>query len=357
MGTSRKIEALSALFAAGVFAGSLLPEDGSAPYPIAFSLLSALMAGLLTTMRKPGIPALCLCYFLCGMLSYETAAFPAPMASHPVLRLASDAGNGLKSYLESVPFRNPETPALLKALLCGDRTSLSGDTVRTFREAGASHLLALSGLHIGIIYLMLSRLFAPLGHSPASRTAKGILTVLFAFFYALMTGASPSILRATLFIAINETAGLLHRKKDPLKVLCLALVLQLAFSPPSIRSVGFQLSYAAMLGIFLIHPRLSAFYPRTGKGPDPVRKIWETASLSLSCQITTAPVAWLYFRSFPVYFLITNLIAIPLTTLLVGTSILTLLLFRTGICPEVMISLTGLLADALLGSLQIIASM
>ena len=136
----------------------------------------------------------------------------------------------------------------------------------------------------------------------------------------------------------------------------LALVLQLAFSPSAIRSVGFQLSYAAMLGIFLIHPWLSSFYPSAGKRPDPVRKIWEAASLSLSCQVTTAPIVWICFRSFPVYFLITNLIAIPLTTLLVGTSVALLLLSFAGICPDAAVRLTEGLADALLGALRVIAS-
>ncbi|MBR6932526.1 MAG: ComEC/Rec2 family competence protein [Bacteroidales bacterium] len=357
METSRKIEALSALFAAGVFAGSLLPDGGSAPYLWASILFSALAALLYFTRKDSGFLPPCLCLFLCGALCFLTSSFAVPVREHPLRDLADTACGVLKERIDALPFRKSETAALLKALLTGDRSSLAKETVAVFRKAGASHLLALSGLHIGILYLLLGYVLAPVGHSPAARTGKSLLTVLLAWFYALMTGASPSILRATLFITIRETAGLLHRKRDPLKVLSLALVLQLAFSPSAIRSVGFQLSYAAMLGIFLIHPWLSSFYPSAGKRPDPVRKIWEAASLSLSCQVTTAPIVWICFRSFPVYFLITNLIAIPLTTLLVGTSVALLLLSFAGICPDAAVRLTEGLADALLGALRVIASM
>ena len=180
--------------------------------------------------------------------------------------------------------------------------------------------------------------------------------MLFAGFFTIMVGGSPSIVRAFLFILISEAASLLHRKRDSLKVLCLALIIQLSISPEVIFSPGFQLSYAAILGIFLIFPWLSSFYPGPS-GYDPMHKIWEAAALSISCQVTTAPIAWHYFHSFPKYFLLTNLLAIPMTTCLIGTSLLAIVLYALGLCPPLFIQLTDFLSRLLTGILSIIGTM
>ena len=171
-----------------------------------------------------------------------------------------------------------------------------------------------------------------------------------------MTGASPSLVRAFLFIVVNETSRLFNRPRDGLQVLSAALLVQLVLDPSSISSLGFQLSYLAMAGIFLLYPVLEAWYP---KGPriDPVRRIWQAAALSISCQIFTAPLAWLRFRTFPVYFLLTNLLAMPLTTLLMGSAVTTILLQGLGLCPGFLLQLTDALCSALVWILRIIASM
>ena len=225
-----------------------------------------------------------------------------------------------------------------------------------FRESGGAHLLALSGLHIGILYLFLSRLLWPLGNSPAARLVRYVLTVLAAGLFTLVTGASPSIVRAFLFIFLNETARLSNRPKNALQVLSTALLIQLVLNPSAISSVGFQLSYLAMVGIFLLYPRLEAWWP---KGPriDPLRKVWQAAALSISCQAFTGPLAWYRFHTFPTYFLITNLLAMPVTTLLMGAAVTTLLLRGIGCCPAFLIQITDALCGALIRILEIISSM
>ena len=245
---------------------------------------------------------------------------------------------------------------MLKALLTGDRSELSRDTVRVFRESGGAHLLALSGLHIGILYLFLSRLLWPLGNSLRARGIRYVLTVLAAALFTLVTGASPSIVRAFLFIFINETARLSGRPRNALRVLSTALLVQLVMDPSAITSVGFQLSYLAMAGIFLLYPRLEAWWP---KGPriDPLRKVWQAAALSISCQAFTGPLAWYRFHTFPTYFLITNLFAMPVTTLLMGSAVTTLALRSLGCCPAFLIQVTDTLCGVLTRILQIISSM
>ena len=225
-----------------------------------------------------------------------------------------------------------------------------------FRESGGAHLLALSGLHIGILYLLLTRLLWPLGNSPRARRVRYALIVLAAGLFTLMTGASPSIVRAFLFIFLNETARIACRPRDPLRILSTALLIQRVLTPSAITSTGFQLSYLAMAGIFLLFPILEGWYP---KGPriDPVRKIWEAAALSISCQAFTGPLAWFRFHTFPTYFLLTNLVALPTTTLLMGSAVTTLVLRGIHCCPGFLLRATDWLCQALIWILQVISSM
>lgn len=260
--------------------------------------------------------------------------------------------------IRSIPFLHGSTNELLRALLTGQRDGLSRETVAAFRAAGASHILALSGLHLGIIYLLLSKLLSVLGNGRTVAVVRSILIVAASAFYALMTGASPSIVRALLFITINETMRHFPgRRKDPLAVWCCALIIQLVVSPWVIRSVGFQLSYLAMLGIFTIFPWLEGFYPKPSKGWSLMRWIWVSMALSISCQVFTAPLAWLRFGTFPKYFLLTNLLALPLTSLLMFSSVACLLLSVFGCCPAWLVWTTDSLAELLQGCLSIIASL
>ncbi len=204
--------------------------------------------------------------------------------------------------------------------------------------------------------MLLSRLLWPIGNSPAAKGVRYAVTLLAAGGFTLMTGASPSIVRAFLFILLNETARLTGRPRQPVRVLSTALLIQLVLSPQSIASTGFQLSYLAMTGILLVYPHLEAWYP---EGPrfNPVRRIWQAAALSISCQLFTGPLAWLRFGSFPVYFLITNLLAMPLTTLLMATGTAAVTLQGMGWCPSILTEVTDRLCSLLLFVLETIASL
>ena len=309
-------------------------------------------------------------FFLCGLLGAWTAALCGGAAAPDFLEEAAGAAaTRFRARIDTLPFPHEGTAPLVKGLLTGDRSGLSRQTVATFRESGASHLLALSGLHAGILYLFLSKFLSILGNSMTIRRFRGIAILLAAAFYTLMTGASPSMVRAFLFITIRELSHLAGREPAPLSVLALALSIQLVLHPPVLRSVGFQLSYAAMLGIFLLFPVLERAYPVTEtRGPlgrwttrhEPLRLVWNSAALSLACQAFTAPLAWLYFKAFPRYFLVTNLLAIPLTTCLVPTALITLVshpLIPSTRVDTLLITLTDRLASLLQHTLAIIATM
>ena len=350
------IEALAVHFTAGVAAGALLLRLPADPAILSTGLLFVLASLLVIVLKTERGGLLFPAFLLLGAFCAFADAFPGADTTTFLERRASAWAERLRAFIDGIPFPSAGTAPLLKALLTGDRSGLSQETVRVFRESGGAHLLALSGLHIGILYLLLTRLLWPLGNSPRARRVRYALIVLAAGLFTLMTGASPSIVRAFLFIFLNETARIACRPRDPLRILSTALLIQLVLTPSAISSTGFQLSYLAMAGIFLLFPILDGWYPEAPR-IDPVRKIWEAAALSISCQVFTGPLAWFRFHTFPIYFLLTNLFALPLITLLMGSAVTTLVLRGIHCCPGFFVRATDWLCQALVWILQVISSM
>lgn len=294
-------------------------------------------------------------------LNYHIASGIPEYGSGIVSTAAAKAVGHLRATIDAIPYPSETTGPLVKALLTGDKSDLPKEITGIFRDSGASHILALSGLHLGVLYILLARLTAPLGNSPWIRRLRYSLIIVAALFYSIMTGATPSIIRAFLFITINETARLLGRKREPVRVLLAALTVQLALKPDVISSVGFQLSYMAMAGIFLLYPTMERIYPAPSGSRlsrfNPFRKIWNAAMLSISCQIFTGPIAWYYFHTFPKYFILTNLVALPLTSAIMTLSVATIALSFFGICPEPLVILNDHAMQALVFCLEIISGL
>ena len=274
--------------------------------------------------------------------------------------LAAGCCSRLKELIASLDLAHSESAALLTALLTGDRSGLSRELVQTFRTSGASHILALSGLHLGIICIVISKCLSLLGRSPAARYARAFTTVVLCWFYCLMTGAGPSLVRALLFVCVGELAGLNARRQvGGVRTLLCALMIQLAIRPESALQAGFQLSYLATTGIALCFPVLRSLFPvlRSLYAARPLKRVWDMAALTLSCQIFTAPWCYVLFGTLPRHFLLTNLIAIPLTTLAVGTGVIALVLSAIGLCPHFLTLTLDALLHALLSAMAIIARM
>ena len=367
MTVEREIEGVALPFAAGVLSVSLFstfPYHAGCSVLMPCCLIAALFLNLLLrkkhTYRFVTGWGIALTTFLTGAFCFSNDAliqFSSADISGPLASFANSCCVAAQKKIDMLPFRHEETAALIKALLTGEKSSIPRDITDAFRTSGASHILALSGMHLGIIYGIVSNMLTPAGNSKEAVAGKALTTIIICGLYTLAVGAGASIVRSFLFILINETARVTHRNRNLKQTLSCALVLQLALSPSSVTSAGFQLSYAAMAGIAYIHPWLQGFWPEDGSGPNPFRKIWEMASMSISCQITTGPLAWYYFRSFPIHFLLTNLMAIPLTGLIIPVALLTILLFSLGICPDMLIRFTEFLVSALTGSLTVIAGM
>lgn len=352
----RNIESLSLFFTAGVAAGTVLTTPSAGLLLPFLALPYFLQKRMVRWPEKWSAGILLATFLLLGIFCARNAALPVADGESWMEALAAGAALKLKALIGGIPFPSTGTAPLLKALLTGDRSGLPPETVAVFRQSGASHLLALSGLHMGILYLIFDALTKTLGNSPSARFIRFGLILSAALFFTLMTGAGPSIVRAFLFIVLNETLRLLRRPRKATRVFCVALLIQLALDPAVIRSLGFQLSYLAMAGIFLVYPILEKWYPE-GSRFNPLRWLWNSAALAISCQLFTAPLAWIRFHTFPRYFLLTNLLAIPLTTVLMGTAVATVILSAAGLCPALLITATDGLGRLLLWVLEVISSM
>ncbi len=274
---------------------------------------------------------------------------------------AAGFGRRMAEAIDSIPFRHKETNAIIKALVTGERSDIPKSVAEAFRESGASHILSLSGFHLGIIYGIVRCSLSIFGNGRAASRARSLTTISLCGFYMLATGAGPSIVRAFLFILLGESARIMHRRQTTGSLLMASLLIQLTLSPSSIKSVSFQLSYAAMAGIAYIYPFLRGLWPGNPDDDRPftkgVRRIWNSAAMSIACQLAAGPLAYLYFGSFPRHFLLTNLIALPLTGLVIPAGLAVLVMNSAGICPDIMISATEALVGALSAALEIISGM
>jgi len=365
MSKSENIIRLSFPFLAGLAVTAFM---AATPMPISTIALAAAIACLFAGAGKQGrsstiIAAL---FFFLGAFCmaasevFPEQGFPSSFGlGKYIIPLSQKALQGFSAIIEAIPFSNSETGALLRALLTGQKDLLGRNTVEIFRISGAAHILALSGLHMGVIYMILNKSLGILGNSAQAAAIRSIGIVLLSGFYVLMTGSSPSIVRAFIFIVIGETARhFAGRRKTSLSIWCTALMLQLAIRPKVIKSVSFQLSYLAMLGIFLLFPLLQKLYPESSSKIsrlDPMRFIWNSMALTISCQVFTAPIAWLHFHSFPKYFLLANLLALPLTEALMITAVPCIALSSIKICPHFLMEAVDYIASGLMWVLRIIS--
>lgn len=364
MDEARDVAGISFPFTAGVAAGLWLTGE-ACHVPVSAGVVSVLsltaaavftLAAATVRQRYLYAAAFMMTGIFCAAASSAGIA-PGPERQGFAMRCAAK----LKSVIDSIPFRSQDTGALVKALMTGDKSGLSRETIAIFRSSGASHILALSGLHLGIIYLIIARCLSVLGNTVTARRIRCGCVIIAAGFYTLMTGAGPSITRAFLFICIRELSGIsAGRRQGAVRTLLICLTVQLAITPRVLVSVGFQLSYLAVCGIVTVLPVLQSWYPepysRIGR-LDPMRWIWNSAALAISCQMFTAPLAWIRFHTFPRFFLITNITALPITTLTMALSAVVIPLTAAGICPEILVIADERLISMLTGVLEIICSL
>lgn len=339
MRKGRTILHFALVFVAGDFLGAYLTLPPF--FYLFFTLAIALCALTVSGKESVRYALLMLAALMLGAAACQVGRMP-PQPAEPALRQAATrARAAFSAYLGSLLPEGDEL-AVVRALAIGDKGSLTRDLRAVYRDSGAMHLLALSGLHVGIIYGILSLALAPLGGFRHLRRLRVALILSFLWIFAIVSGLSPSILRAVLMITLFEISQFISGVRNGPAALALSAILSVLLNPEAPRELSFQLSYSAVAGIYLLYPRLKLLLATRSRL---LNYIWTTACIAISCQLTCGLLAFLHFGTFPRYFLVTNLLAVPLATVVMY--ILAATLLSALALPGVQIWLAGTLEFAL----------
>lgn len=207
--------------------------------------------------------------------------------------------------------------AAVSAMAFGDKTYLSAGDREIYSRTGVSHVLALSGLHIGIIYAFLAFFMTFIPKVPKFMAIQTAI-----WFYVVFAGMSPSLIRAALMITVYSAGALMHRDKLSLNTLSLAGTVSVLVSPQIIFDLCFQLSFMSVFSILLFYRPVASLLPSR---PAIIKKIMQMTAVSVAAYIGTLPIILYNFGSMSYSFIITNLVVIPLTTIVVYLAILSFL--------------------------------
>ncbi|NVJ89891.1 MAG: ComEC/Rec2 family competence protein [Flavobacteriaceae bacterium] len=227
---------------------------------------------------------------------------------------------------------NDDEFGVISALLLGQRNEISKELIAEYSKAGAIHILAVSGLHVGIILLLLLHFFKPLDNFKNGKYIKVILVITLLWLFACIAGLSASVVRAVTMFSFVAFGQLFKRKNVVEFSLISSMLFLLVFNPMFLFDVGFQLSYLAVFGIIWIQPKLYKFWQPKLKVVD---FFWKLITVSIAAQAVILPLSLFYFHQFPGLFLLSNLIIIPFlgTILLLGIVVIYLAVFK--ILPQV----------------------
>ena len=245
--------------------------------------------------------------------------------------------NRIQSSLKNEGFGEDEF-GVINALLLGQRQVVSKELLNDYSKAGAIHILAISGLHVGIILLILSWLFKPLETFKKGKFVKLVFIVILLWFFALLAGMSASVVRAVTMFSCVAIGQSLRRKNSVIHSLIFSMFILLLCKPMFLFDVGFQLSYLAVYGIVTIQPKLVLLWNPRWKL---IHKLWQLTTVSLAAQISVLPLSLFYFHQFPGLFLLSNLVIVPFLGLILIGGVLIIILSVCSLLPEFLVKIYG----------------
>lgn len=215
-----------------------------------------------------------------------------------------------------------EAFSICTALLVGYDDEISSDVMQSFSHSGTLHILSVSGMHTGILYMVLMLLFKLI--DPYNRYPKGrcVAVIAVMVLFAAITGFSSSVLRAALMLVLVLLGKTFRRSGNPYNTLMFSAFLLLLYDPFLLADVGFLLSYLAVGGIMYLYPLISNRWSPQNRI---LKFCWDISLMSVAATLFTLPVTLYYFHQFPLWFIVSNLIIIPLSTVLMGAAFLLLL--------------------------------
>lgn len=247
-----------------------------------------------------------------------------------------------------------EEVSLLKAVCLGDRSSLSDDMRQAYTAAGGMHLLAVSGLHVGLIWWVLQYMTGWMNLIFRKGIQRTVLVVGLLWFYAFVTGFSSSVCRSVTMFSFFSASRMMGERGHALNVILASAFLLVLIEPVRLMDVGFQLSYVAIIGIITLHPYLRRMIRPKNRI---LRWMWEATSVSLAAQLSTAPLVIYYFHQLPIYSLISSLIAIPILSLLIAIFVCSVPFVLAGILEHLSSVLLVELARLMNRSMEYLSSL
>jgi len=242
----------------------------------------------------------------------------------PVYRFSYWLRDFLLNMMKSLGINDDEY-AVAAAILLGYDDTLAPELRQKYVAAGSMHILCVSGMHVGVIFMVFSYMLAFLNRRKRwQNVMKQTLLLILIWFYALLAGLAPSILRSTIMLSFVIVGDMIKRDGVLLNSLAASAFMLLCVNPANLFDVGFLLSYCAVVGIVELQKpiyRLIYIKPRI------LDKIWEMTSVTLAAQIATAPLSIYYFHQFPMYFWLSNLFMTPISTVVIMGGMIMLLIF------------------------------
>ncbi len=304
---------------------------------------------------------LCLC--ILGMMRYSVYS-PGynPVIQQKVIKESLTVRKFCENRIaRSLHNENAEATAI--ALTLGDKSLIDKEIKESYINAGVMHALALSGLHVGIIWSIVQTLLSILHFNIKLKRLQAVITIVIISIYVLMTGLSPSAVRAGIMLSIWKIAELSPYKSDKVSSLSFAALIILVFDPATLFKLGFQLSFAATAGIIFIYPIINQsivrIFPYNGKArvaKKYARKLSELAGISVACTIATLPMTLLYFGGASSYFLLSNIIVMPIITLSVYSVAAAAITAPLPLLGKAVAAVTGFLLNALESVIRFLGS-
>lgn len=288
---------------------------------IAFAILLPLYMVTALARRWPKVQTagLLVCIVLLGMIlgkgnPYRNDGRWIPeVISQRVHNAKVNALEVRKKLIKEQAFWNVDEEArgVIAAMTLGDKSQLDKDVKAAYRKVGVAHVLALSGLHMMMIYVVVTMVIGWW----RCRLLKQVVTVLSMWAFAFLVGLSPSVVRSAVMISIYALLSLGYREKMSVNTLAFTAIVMLVVNPKSLYDVGFQLSFMAVLSILILNPLFAKVIPLHVLQEHRWLKVWwGLTTVSISAQLGVAPLVAYYFGTFSTYFLLGNYLVVPLAT-------------------------------------------
>lgn len=265
----------------------------------------------------------------------------------------SKIGVYIKSRLVSIlrySGLSQEAFSICSALLVGYDDEIDSDIMQSFSHSGTLHILSVSGMHTGVLYAVLIFLFSLFDKYDNYKKTKFAFVMLFLWLFVLVTGFSPSILRAAIMLSLVLFGKTFYKQGNSYNTLLLSAFIILLFNPYLIKDVGFLLSYSAVFGIMYLYPKLQRLYVFDNRI---LQTSWSGVLMSVSATFFTLPISLYFFHQFPLWFVFSNMIIIPISLLIMGASALLLVFYKIAFISNVLVYIINITTSLMLWLAQL----